>query len=436
MDNLTPDDLRREAGIGSAGVTLIRADEYRIEPIAWLWRGWLARGKVHVLAGAPGTGKTSIAMALAGALTIGARWPDGSQAEPSEVMVWSGEDDPSDTLVPRLMAAGADLRKVHVIAATMDEGDSRSRPFDPATDMARLADEISLLPKAPALLIVDPIVSAVSGDSHKNGEVRRALQPLVDLAMTKRIAVLGISHFSKSTAGRDPVERVTGSIAFGALARIVMAAAKLPEEQGGGRVMARAKSNIGKDDGGFRYDLEVIEPRPGIETTVVLWGEAMDGSARDLLGQADLTEDPEERSAWQEARDWLVEILEDGPMKASEVMREARQAGITEKSLRTARERIGIKPYKEKLSVHGGWYWKLPNYPKMPFSTQGAQDAQKNRQESGHLGGQDACANQDAHSRCPTSRQKNRASWAACTNEGIFEEDSTLDNNDEVKVTI
>ena len=292
-------------------------------------------------------------MGFAAAVTRGAAWPDGALAEQGDVVIWSGEDDPADTLIPRLMAADADLKRIHIIAGAMDEGDERSRPFDPASDMELLHDQIALMKPAPALLIVDPIVSAVAGDSHKNGEVRRALQPMVDLAMTRKIAVLGISHFSKSTAGRDPVERVTGSLAFGALARIVLAAAKLGKEQGGGHILARGKSNIGNDEGGFKYDLDIVEVLPGVETTRVLWGEPVNGTAREILGQAEAVEDPEERSAWQEARDWLEDTLADGPMKASDVMKAARSDGITDKCLRVAREKMGIKPYKEKLSLHG-----------------------------------------------------------------------------------
>lgn len=387
------------AALGIGGVHLRQASTYPIEPIGWLWNGWLARGKVHILAGAPGTGKTSIAMAAAATITIGGRWPDGTQADKGEVAIWSGEDDPSDTLIPRLMAAGADLRKVHVVASAIDEGDDRSRPFDPATDMELLSNELSLMDPPPALLVIDPIVSAVSGDTHKNGEVRRALQPLVDLAMVRKIAVVGITHFSKSTAGRDPVERVTGSIAFGALARIVLAAAKVPDDQGGGRILARGKSNIGRDDGGFRYDLEVMEIQPGVEATAVLWGEAVEGSAREILGQAETLEDPEERSAWQEARDFLLEVLDTGPRKASDVQKEARAAGITDKSLRTARERLGITPVKERNFAHGAWVWKLPkkagNHP--PYQdAHVAHVAQDAHEMSGHLDGQDDPFAQDA----------------------------------------
>jgi putative DNA primase/helicase len=200
--------------------------------------------------------------------------------------------------------------------------------------------------------------------------------------------VLGISHFSKGTAGRDVLERVTGSLAFGALARVVLAAAKCKDKDGAGRIFARAKSNIGPDGGGFAYDLVPgsIVDRPDIAVHVLQWGQAIDGSARELLASAENAES-NERSATDEAQSWLIEVLSTGPMKASEVQKQARQAGIGDKPLRTARERLGIKPYRREFS--GGWWWSLPTRQ----DAQGAQDALVSCSEKqgildgrGHLG--------------------------------------------------
>ena len=81
------------------------------QPVEWLWQGWLAKGKLHILAGAPGQGKTTLALTLAATVTIGGRWPDGRISEQGNVLIWSGEDDAADTLLPRLIAAGADRNK-------------------------------------------------------------------------------------------------------------------------------------------------------------------------------------------------------------------------------------------------------------------------------------------------------------------------------------
>jgi len=109
------------------------------EPISWLWDGWLARGKLHLLAGKPGTGKTTLALALAAVVSRGGTWPDGSRCvQAANVLIWSAEDDASSTIVPRLMAAGADLRRVHFIADVRG-ADGEPRPFDPAFDVPLLA---------------------------------------------------------------------------------------------------------------------------------------------------------------------------------------------------------------------------------------------------------------------------------------------------------
>jgi putative DNA primase/helicase len=102
-----------DAGRNPFGVSLIHAASIEPEAISWRWDGWIAEGKLHVLAGAPGTGKTTLAMALAATITTGGRWPDGTPAVVGDVVIWSGEDDPKDTLVPRLIACGGDKARVH-----------------------------------------------------------------------------------------------------------------------------------------------------------------------------------------------------------------------------------------------------------------------------------------------------------------------------------
>lgn len=355
------------------GVELINGTEISPEPIEWLWEGWLARGKFHVLPGSPGTGKTTIAMALAATCTIGGVWPDGSRATVGNVLIWSGEDDPKDTLVPRLLACGANCSRIYFVGETTEVGEVR--PFDPATDFVKLAEAVSKIPGGIRFILIDPIVSAVAGDSHKNAEVRRSLQPIVAMAAGMGAAVLGITHFSKATAGRDPVERVTGSIAFGALARVVFAAAKLPENDrhGGARLFCRSKSNIGPDSGGFRYDLEQVEvPRhPHIFATRVLWGSAIDGTASELLARAEAIQ-PQEEPAGKVPdanSEWLRDLLSSGGMMAAKVQKEALAAGLSQKQLRTAREKLGIQPVKRDFA--GGWFWQLPD-PKLPKAAHGS----------------------------------------------------------------
>lgn len=357
MGNLLSLEQRASRAMRSADdldddVQLIRADSIRIVPINWLWKGWLARGKLHILAGAPGTGKTTIALALAAAVTRGSMLPDGTRAPCGNVLIWSGEDDPADTIAPRLKAAGADMSKVCIIG-DVGYGDD-ARPFDPASDMMALERAAETFGDI-ALLVADPVVSAVSGDSHKNTEVRRALQPMVNLGRRLQCAVLGISHFSKGTSGREPVERVTGSVAFGALARIVLVTAK---GEDGARLLARAKSNIGPDGGGFGYSLE-MSVEGGMEASRVCWGNVLEGSARELLGDAEAVGD----SPRADAEAWLEEMLSGAEVATQTLKSEATAAGYTWRTMERAKADLGIVAERQSIGNDGKgrWFWKLPD---------------------------------------------------------------------------
>ena len=144
----------------NARVQLTEGHEITPEPISWLWQNWLALGKLHVLAGAPGTGKSTIAFQLAATITVGGRWPDGSIAPMGSVVIWSAEDDPADTIMPRLLAAGADLTRIRILRATEIAGEEHH--FNASTDMDLLSQAITDVGGV-RLLIADPIVAAVSG---------------------------------------------------------------------------------------------------------------------------------------------------------------------------------------------------------------------------------------------------------------------------------
>jgi putative DNA primase/helicase len=348
-------------------VGLVCADSIKPEPVDWLWPGYLAAGKLHILAGEPGTGKTTVALSIAAAISSGGMLADDSHARIGQVLIWSGEDDPADTLIPRLTAMGADLKNIHLIKSA--GVGKKVRAFDPARDMAELSATIQQRGLQPALLILDPVVSAVAGDSHKNSETRRALQPLVDLGVAESCAVLGISHLSKGSAGRPITERVIGSQAFVAVARVLFIAGRLREEDGGDRFVVRAKSNVGADGNGFKYRLDqrALPDNPHISASVVVWGDVMEGSAREILARAEGGEPPASRTKTDEAEEWLREVLKNGPIKAAEATTRAAADGITPKALRRARERLQIKLTKNGFG--GSSIWSLPDAKDAPPGT-------------------------------------------------------------------
>ncbi len=338
------------------------AADLQPQPVDWVWPGWLAAGKLHILAGAPGTGKTTIALSVIAAITAGRALPDGHTPKRGRAVIWSGEDDPADTLVPRLLAAGADLSRVQFIGQVNDKG--ARYPFDPAQDVPLLAERLAR-EREVSILLIDPIVSAVANDSHKNAEVRRSLAPLVELAASIGAALIGITHYTKGTAGRDPLERVTGSLAFGALARIVWGTVRqagTDDATDRRMTLARAKNNIGPDGGGFAYSFEVVETVPGIVSSRIRWGAALEGTARELLAEPVQTFG-EEASATDDAAAFLRSLLADGPVPAKVVRADADGAGHAWATMRRAKDKLGVEARKQGGTFGGKgavWVWALP----------------------------------------------------------------------------
>jgi putative DNA primase/helicase len=345
-------DQHRSAG---TKVEIISGISLTPRSVDWLWPDWLAQGKLHILAGSIGTGKTTIALALAAVVTTGGRWPDGSRTPLGDVLMWSGEDDPTDSLLPRFLASGGDPERIYFVGS-MGEGGAR-RPFDPSRDVPALIEAARRLPFL-RLLIFDPVVSAITGDSHKNAEVRRGLQPLVDFAAEAGCAVLGVTHFTKGTSGREPIERVTGSLAFAALPRIVLATAK-PAEADGKRRLVRAKNNIGPDGGGYEYDL-ILEPLYGygFEAQRIAWGSSLEGTARELLNDVEQPAEGAGGSKLPEAKTWLLDMLATGAMPVGNLKSAAGANGIAWHTIERAKKALGI--VAAKGGMNSGWLWQLP----------------------------------------------------------------------------
>jgi putative DNA primase/helicase len=336
--------------IARSPVSLIRADSIKLEPIDWLWKDYLPAGMFALLAGAPGGGKTTLALALAAVITTSGKWPDGTQCgEAGDVAVWSGEDT-NEVLTARFIASDGDARRLHFISES-----ASGKQFNPAKDIAPL---VEALPEKTRLLIIDPIVNATTGDTNSNADVRQSLQPLVSLAKQRGIAVLGITHFSKGSAGKNPVERVNGSIAYAGLARVVLVAAKDENvEAVDNRIFILAKSNIGPDAGGFSYSLKRKSVAPEVEGQYVEWGNRLEGNARDLLGTAEQSEGKPVNVQKNQVREWLAQQLQCGPMPAKEVLDAAQDLGYTVKQVKEARTTGGFK--SEKMAMNAGWLWSL-----------------------------------------------------------------------------
>lgn len=354
----TVSDLPGDVALSNGGNGRARAVQIRCGagiqplPITWLWDGWLPAGKLTILAGAAGTGKTTLALALAAALTSGGRWPDATWCrKKGNVLIWSSEDVADDTLVPRLIASGADLSRCHFIEGITANGESV--PFDPAQDILDLHRAVDAIGGV-SLLLIDPIVSAVAGDMHRANDVRRSLQAIVNFAEAHQCAVIGITHFAKGGAGKAPQDRVIGSQAFGALARMVLVAAK--EEDGTKRILARAKSNIAPDDGGIAYSLGMMVLEDGIEATHAVWDGVIEGTAREILGEVEHDENTDAGEK-TDAEQFLKELLADGPVPTKEIKADAAGAGYSWRTIERAKRDLRIEASKSGMNT--GWQWTL-----------------------------------------------------------------------------
>lgn len=335
----------------ATGAVLRCISDIPAQKLSWLWAGRIPLGKLTLFAGDPGLGKSFVTLDTVARVTRGTDWPDGApNVQPGSAIILSAEDDPSDTMRPRLEAAGADLRKVHILEAVRHvkpNGDTVLDHFSLQTDITALQDAAASLDDV-RLIILDPISAYLGGtDSHVNAKVRALLAPLAGLSQNLRIAVVAVDHLSKSN--RPALYRPNGSIAFTAAARAVWFFAKNPDDPAQ-RLMLPGKLNLAPDQTGLSYTLN--EKAPG--SVVVAWGDAVSATADSVLQP----EAAEERSERLEAMDWLRGHLSSGPIPAKQIQGEANKAGLAWRTVRRAKDTLGIISSKD--AFESGWYWNLP----------------------------------------------------------------------------
>jgi putative DNA primase/helicase len=340
-----------------AGI-LVNAADLTLSLVEWLWNKWLPRGKLTLLAGSPGTGKTTMAMHMAAVVSKGGAWPDAGSARPGRVLIWSAEDGVRDTLLPRLMAAEANLPNIFFVRDDTVAGDDFS--FDPAHHMQALTEELTK--SGPfALIILDPLVAISRGDSHKNSEVRKDLNPVLDLARRANCAVLGITHLSKATSHLPPQERLNGSIAFVAVARSVLIAAKTRAELPSTHILVSVKNNLSERPDSIEYSIQPAQvPAEGgvIDTSRLGWGRTVPGEPEDILRPSE-GEGVNRPTALAQAMTFLQEMLADGPASADSVKNQAVAEGHSQRTLQRAEKALGVKHHKD--GMEGGWLWSLPS---------------------------------------------------------------------------
>jgi hypothetical protein len=340
-------------------IVLTPASAIKVRRVRWCWEHRIALGTLALLAGREGLGKSTLAYHLAAQVSRGLLEGELS-GHPRPVLIAASEDSWEHTIVPRLIAAGADLDKIFRIEVVThdDMHISVSLPQD-FTELDQIAAETK-----PGLMILDPLMSVIDAklDTHRDRELRQALEPLTALADRTRMAIIGLIHHNKS-GSTDALQLVMGSKAFAAVARSVHTTIIDPDDETQARrLFATSKNNLGRLDLpilGFTITAAPVETEDDgtAWTGRLTWTGEVEGSMHEIMTRA---ADPE-RGATAEAADWLHDYLtsEGGTDDSTTIKREGRKVGHSEMTLKRARTRINAT-----LSSSGfprRTFWTLPH---------------------------------------------------------------------------
>jgi putative DNA primase/helicase len=329
------------------------ADTVEQRPIDWLWKPRLARGKIALIAGDPGVGKSTLIADIIARLSVAKEWPDGGRAPAGNCIILSAEDAADDTICPRLEIAGADMSRVFLMRMAGDPGDKLT--FSLAQDLPLLATAIERLGNV-TLIAIDPITAYLGDriDTHQTAAVRAVLEPLDAFAAQHRCAIFGVTHPPKAVQSKA-VHAFTGSLAFVAASRTAFVAVEEPESDR--RLLLAVKTNIGPTAAGIGYRLEPAQTAKGIETIRVQWDtEPVHFSANEALNAA--AEAARGGGQKREAEAFLEAYLEAQPMPTDKVQAAAKANGISERTLDRAKKRLRV--VAEKAGYQGIWMWRLP----------------------------------------------------------------------------
>ena len=381
-------DLPPEATCGPALIVQCAAD-VTPEPVEWLWPGRVALGKLTLIAGEAGLGKSQLSIAMVASVTTGGEWPcREGRAPQGSVVILSAEDGPADTVVPRLMAAGADRKRVELVSAVRDEKSRRS--FNLSADLALLDQKISEIGDV-KLIIIDPISSYLGPkvDSHVNAAVRAVLEPVSEMAARLRVAIVAITHPPKGT-GTTAINRFIGSIAFVAAARAAFIVTRDAEDEIR-RLFLPVKNNLAPLGKGLAFRLEQRLVADGIVGSSVAWEtETVTITADQALQAAD--DRGGGGGAGIDAEEFLREALASGAVAVIDLKADAKEAGLSWATIRRAKDRLGIVAKRESHGRDGGgrWTWAMPIPARCSSPLQDAHPLEvSSMQKSEHLAAAD-----------------------------------------------
>ncbi|HEY6115099.1 MAG TPA: AAA family ATPase [Candidatus Dormibacteraeota bacterium] len=333
-------------------LVIVSAADVEARAVRWLWKGHLPAGMLSILDGDPGNGKSSIVADWMARVTTGRDWPDGERCELGGAIYVQAEDPEEEVVIPRLRAAGADIERVKLVRSV----NTRRGPRE-----VQIPGDVGLLELAirayeARLLVFDPIFSYL--DPHVNAnsdmEVRQALTPLGKMLARTGCAGVMLRHLKKDNKVSIAMYRGGGSIAIVALARAGFAVHKMKGQEDA-LVLSPTKANLAKRPRSLGYSLEEVILAPGLETSRVVWGAALDADV-----DAELTAFGGDRQKPRDlAKEILMEELAEGPKPSKAVEEIAAARGIVLKTFKRARKDLNVI----WRQVNGDAYWiALPEH--------------------------------------------------------------------------
>jgi len=311
---------------------LIRMNEVEVTAINWLWYPYIPFGKITVIQGDPGDGKTTVVLAIAAALTTGAALPESvTAAEPMTVIFQTAEDGLGDTVKPRLVQSGADCSRVIVI----DESEKELSLSDVRVEQA-------IMQTGAKLFILDPLQAYLGADvdMHRANKIRPILKRISAVAEKTGCAIVVIGHLNKGT--NKSQYRGLGSIDIQAAARSVLTVGRVKGKPHL-RAIAQGKNNLAPEGATIGFELD---PATGFR-----WAGVLEMTIDELLSGVM----PERDTTYDKAVDFLKTELADGEKPAAFLFETANEHGISEKTLRGAKKALAIHSYK----VGKPWYWSF-----------------------------------------------------------------------------
>ena len=323
---------------------LTRLDQHTPKEMTWLWKAWIPCGAISLIEGDPGGNKSTLVYDIAARVTTGRPMFASNEAPPPQTVILFQAEDMLDTMSRNLDAAGADLAKVYAY----DRSSSAEGQLALPEDMEFLRNEVDNTQAK--LLVVDPITAFVSTNINNDQSIRRALQPLVQLAEQTGTAVVLVRHLTKSV-GANPLYRGADSIGLIGAARAAFLIAPDPGDTDR-RILAQTKSSLARKAASIAF-----RPVSKGDGVAIEWIGDSDYSAAQLLEAAR----SQSRSELEEAIYVLYSILAEGPLPAKEAKDLSTAAGISPRTLRRAKEILEVRSQRRGFGKGSKFFWHLPD---------------------------------------------------------------------------